>query len=57
MTRKNKELIAEFMEAVYAMDKLDEIKTLIDKTREDSISKEDLNAILNKADEIDNIME
>lgn len=57
MTRKNKELIAEFMEAVYAMDKLDEIKTLIDKTREDSISKEDLDAILNKADEIDNIME
>ncbi len=57
MTRKNKELIAEFMEAVYAMDKLDEIKTLIDKTRGDSISKEDLDAILNKADEIDNIME
>lgn len=57
MTRKNKELIAEFMEAVYAMDKLDEIKTLIDKTKGDNISKEDLNAVLNKTDETDNIME
>ena len=48
MKKKNEDVIAEVMTAMYAQDKLEEIQALVEGTTEKTISKDELIKILQR---------